>query len=76
MWYADLVAECQEKDWRASTYPVEVSCCGFMSLSAKHFLRNFGFTSARVKKVLKVFGSGCKGEKRTGVMEKPCNANT
>lgn len=24
--YADLVAECQEKGWRATTYPVEVGC--------------------------------------------------
>lgn len=53
MRYADLVAECQERDWRASTYLVQVCCCGFMSLSSKHFLGNIGFTSARVKKVLK-----------------------
>lgn len=38
LWYAELVAECQEKGWRATTYPVEVGCRGFASLSTKRFL--------------------------------------
>lgn len=31
--YAELVAGCQQRSWRATTYPVEVSCRGFVRLS-------------------------------------------
>ena len=51
--YADLVAECQEKGWKATTYPVEIGCRGYAGLSTNRFLRDIGFTAAKVKKVLK-----------------------
>lgn len=51
--YVELVAECQEKAWRGTAYPVEVGCCGFVSLSTKRFLRHIGFMSAKMKVVLK-----------------------
>ena len=51
--YADLVAECQEKGWRATTYPVEVGCRGYVGHSTNRFLRDIGFTTAKAKKVLK-----------------------
>lgn len=38
--YADLVAECQEKGWRATTYPLEVGCPRFASLSTKRFVND------------------------------------
>lgn len=47
--YADLVAECQEKDWRATTYPVEVGCRGFASLSTKCFLKDISCIAGRTK---------------------------
>lgn len=50
--YADLVAECQGKGWRATTYPLEVGCCSFMSLSTKRFLRDIGFISSKAKRVI------------------------
>ncbi len=51
--YAELVAECQEKGWRATTYPVEVGCRGYVGLSTNRFLKDIGFTAAKVKKVVR-----------------------
>ena len=51
--YTDLVAECQEKGWRATTYPVEVGCRGFISLSTQRFLRDLGFTAGKSKGIMK-----------------------
>lgn len=65
--------------WRA-TYPVEVSCRGFVSLYTNRFLRGIGFTSAQVKMVVKDLpeeaekgSSGSVCEERTGAggIEKP-----
>lgn len=51
--YTNLVAEFQEKGWGATTYPVEVGCRGFASLSTSRLLRDISFTAAKAKKVLK-----------------------
>ena len=51
--YADLVAECQQRGWRATTYPVEVGCRGFVGLSTKRFLRDIGYTETKARKAIK-----------------------
>lgn len=51
--YADLVAECQGKGCRATTYPVEIGCHGFVAQSTSCFLRDIGFSSGEVRKALR-----------------------
>lgn len=51
--YADLVAECQRKGCRATTYPVEIGCRGFVAQSTSCFLRDIGFSSGEVRKAVR-----------------------
>ena len=51
--YADLVAECREAGWRASVWPVEVGCRGFVGSSTARLLRDMGCTGAGHRKAMR-----------------------
>lgn len=51
--YADLVVECLGKGCRATTYPVEIGCCGFVAKSTSCFLRDIGICSGEVRKAVR-----------------------
>ncbi len=51
--YANLVAECQGKGCRATTYPVEIDCRGFVAQLTSCFLRDIGFSSGEVRKAVR-----------------------
>lgn len=40
--YAELVAECQSKGWKARHEPIEVGCWGFAGRSLQHSLKRLG----------------------------------
>ncbi|KAJ8038779.1 hypothetical protein HOLleu_16305 [Holothuria leucospilota] len=41
--YAELAADCSSKGWRASYYPFEVGCRGFIASTFLKWLRELGF---------------------------------
>ena len=47
--YADLRAECNDKGWKASCYPFEVGCRGFVAHSLQKYLRDLGLNRRSVK---------------------------
>ena len=47
--YADLRAECNDKGWKASCYPFEVGCRGFVAHSLQKYLRDMGLNRRSVK---------------------------
>lgn len=51
--YADLTAECREAGWKATTFPVEVGCRGFVGGSAARLLRDIGCSGAGSRRAIK-----------------------
>ncbi|KAF7659245.1 hypothetical protein LDENG_00000630 [Lucifuga dentata] len=51
--YSELSAVCMEAGWKASTFPVEIGCCGFIGKSTQQFLKVLGITRSRQRKALR-----------------------
>ncbi len=51
--YSELSAACTEAGWKASTYPVEVGCRGFIGKSAQQLLKVLGIRGSRQRKALR-----------------------
>ncbi|XP_039516167.1 receptor-type tyrosine-protein phosphatase beta-like [Pimephales promelas] len=51
--YADLAEACKEAGWKATTWPVEVGCRGFVGSSTVRLLREMGCTGAGCRKAIK-----------------------
>ena len=49
--YEHLLIEARQKGWRASCYPIEIGCRGFVSKSLSYMWRCLGLNSSRIKKV-------------------------
>ena len=49
--YAELRSECRDRGWKASCYPFEVGCRGFVATSFKKWLRDLGFSRREMKSV-------------------------
>ena len=51
--YSELAAECREAGWKATIYPVEVGCRGYVGQSATRLLRDAGVTGGKLRKAIK-----------------------
>ena len=51
--YSELAPECREAGWKATIYPVEFGCRGFLGLSTTRLLRDAGLTGGRLKRATK-----------------------
>ena len=49
--YAKLRDECRDRGWKASCYPFEVGCRGFIAYSLQKWLRDLGFSKREQKTV-------------------------
>ena len=49
--YAELRGECSDRGWRASCYPFEVGCRGFIAFSFQKWLRVLGFGRREIKSI-------------------------
>ena len=54
--YQGLVADCQDKGWKAWCFPVEVGCRGFVAQSLCRGLKNLGITGKARRKVVTAAG--------------------
>lgn len=51
--YADLAGDCRDAGWKATIYPVEVGCRGFVGSSTVRLLRDIGCKGAACRKAIK-----------------------
>lgn len=51
--YSHLAAECQEADWNAEVYPVDVRCWGFVSRAMVQLFCESGMAGANLDKAVK-----------------------
>ena len=59
--YAELVAECVQRGWRAHCYPFEVGCQGFIRRSLLCFLRDLGIVGRECKAVCRKAAEAAEG---------------
>ena len=69
--YEPLVDQSQRKGWRASCYPIEVGCRGFVGNSLSRVMTNLGITgSARRKAIKRVIEAAEKASKWLWILRK------
>ena len=51
--YAELIKSCEEKGWKATNFPVEVGCRGFIAASVRKWLRVAGLGLKEGNKLIK-----------------------
>ena len=51
--YAELKAECTSRGWRATCYPFEIGCRGFVAATFHKWLRDLGFSRREMARLVK-----------------------